>query len=252
MDRDGTVRERIGAFLRWFWHGQEGRGTPWARRILSVLFFFALPLPVLLLLIFRFLPIPVTPQMLIRLATFDEVHYHWRGADQISPYLARAVIAAEDQNFCTHNGFDWKEIQDAIKEHQRHPQKRLRGGSTISQQAAREVFLTSWRSYIRKGAEAYLTVLMEALWPKRRIMTAYLNVVDWGHGNFGAEAAAENYFGVSAAELTQEQAARLAAILPNPQAWKAVKPGRYVRRRTSKLVVWQKQITRDALDWCLN
>jgi len=251
MDGGNTFAERLRSFWRWFWHGQDGHGTPWIRRILSVLFFFALPAPVLLLLIFRFAPIPATPQMLVRLVTFNEVHYHWRSADEISPYLGRAVIGAEDQNFCTHNGFDWKEIQDAIKEHERHPKKRLRGGSTISQQAAREVFLTSWRSYIRKGAEAYLTVLMEALWPKKRILEVYLNVVDWGHGNFGAEAAAENYFGVPAAELTKEQAARLAAILPNPEAWKAVHPGRYVRKRTTKLVGWQQAVSRDALDWCL-
>ena len=107
------------------------------------------------------------------------------------------------------------------------------------------------RSYIRKGLEAWLTVLMEALWPKERILTAYLNVVDWGHGNFGAEAAAENYFGVPASDLTQAQAARLAAVLPNPERFKADKPGRYVRRRTGTLVSRQHQVVRDALDWCL-
>ena len=251
MDGGPSIAERLGAFWRWLWHGREDRGLPWARRILSVLFFIALPAPVLALLIFRFLPIPVTPQMLINLVTFNEVHYHWRGADAISHYLGRAVIGSEDQNFCNHDGFDWKEIQDAIKEHQRHPSKRLRGGSTISQQTAREVFLTSWRSYVRKGLEAYLTVLMEALWPKKRILTVYLNVVDWGHGNFGAEAAAQNYFGISAAELTPAQAARLAAILPNPEAWEAVHPGRYVRKRTGTLVARQSQVVRDALDWCL-
>ncbi len=249
-DPGESLAARGRAFWRWLWHGREDGRIPWARRILSVLFFFALPAPVLLLLIFRFVPVPVTPQMLINLVTFNAVHYHWRGADEISPYLGRAVIGAEDQNFCNHNGFDWKEIQDAWHDYKvRH--KPLRGASTISQQTAREVFLTSWRSFLRKGVEAYLTVLMEALWPKKRIMTAYLNVVDWGHGNFGAEAAAQDYFGVSAADLTQAQAARLAAILPNPQAWKAVHPGRYVRRRTATLVSRQHQVVRDALDWCL-
>lgn len=241
---------RIGAFFHWLWHGQEGRKTPWARRILSVLFFLALPAPVFLLLVFRFLPVPATPQILLKLATFNEVHYDWRGADEISPYLERAVIGSEDQNFCNHNGFDWKEMRDAWRDYRiRH--KPLRGASTISQQTARELFLTSWRSFVRKGAEAYLTVLIEALWPKRRILTVYLNVVDWGHGNFGAEAASQSYFGIPASQLSQAQAARLAAILPNPEQWKADRPGRYVRRRTGTLVLRQHQVVRDALDWCL-
>ncbi|MEI9989167.1 MAG: monofunctional biosynthetic peptidoglycan transglycosylase [Rhizomicrobium sp.] len=249
-DDEQAPAGRTRGFPRGLWYGPEDRGTPWVRRILVVLFFFALPAPVLLLLIFRFAPVPVTPQMLLRLATFEEVHYAWRDADAISPYLGRAVIGAEDQNFCSHDGFDWKEMQDAWRDYQvRH--KALRGASTLSQQTAREVFLTSWRSVIRKGAEAYLTVLMEALWPKKRILTVYLNVVDWGHGNFGAEAASQSYFGIPAAQLSQAQAARLAAILPNPQQWKAVHPGRYVRRRTGTLVERQHQVVRDALDWCV-
>jgi monofunctional biosynthetic peptidoglycan transglycosylase len=215
-----------------------------------VLFFFALPAPAILLVIFRFLPIPFTPQMAINLVTLNPVHYSWREAAEISPYLGRAVIGSEDQNFCNHNGFDWKQINDAWRDYtKRH--KPLRGASTLSQQTARELFLTPVRSYIRKGLEAWLTVLMEALWPKERILTAYLNVVDWGHGNFGAEAAAENYFGVPASDLTQAQAARLAAVLPNPERFKADKPGRYVRRRTGTLVSRQHQVVRDALDWCL-
>jgi monofunctional glycosyltransferase len=260
MDGDGDdsrgdgLAARAGAslhgFWHWLWHGQEGRRTPWVRRILSVLFFFALPAPVLCLLVLRFAPVPFTPQMVIDLVTLNPVNYHWRSADEISPYLGRAVIGSEDQNFCNHNGFDWKEIDHAWRDYKvRH--KALRGASTISQQTAREVFLTPWRNVIRKGVEAYLTVLMEALWPKQRILTVYLNVVDWGHGNFGAEAASQAYFGIPASELTQAQAARLAAILPNPGAWKAVHPGRYVRRRTGALVSRQHQVVRDALDWCL-
>ncbi len=241
---------RAAGFFRWLWYGREGGRTPWVRRVLAVLFVFALPAPVLLLLIFRFAPVPATPQMLLKLASFEAVHYDWRGADAISPYLGRAVIGAEDQNFCNHDGFDWKEMQDAWRDYRvRH--KPLRGASTLSQQTARELFLTSWRSFVRKGVEAYLTVLMEALWPKKRILTVYLNIVDWGHGNYGAEAAAQSYFGVPAAQLSQAQAARLAAILPNPDAWKAVHPGRYVRHRTGTLVARQHQVVRDALDWCL-
>jgi len=242
--------EKAYAFFRALWHGPDSRKTPWVRRVLLVLFFFALPAPVLLLLIFRFVPIPFTPQMAIKLVTFNEVRYAWRGADEISPYLERAVIGSEDQNFCNHNGFDFDEINRAWRDYTVH-HKPLRGASTLSQQTAREVFLTSWRSFVRKGAEAYLTVLMEALWPKKRILTVYLNVVDWGHGNYGAEAAAQSYFGVSAVDLTQAQAARLAAVLPNPERFKADRPGRYVRKRTGTLVARQHQVTRDALDWCL-
>jgi len=239
-----------GGFFHRLWYGHTGGRTPWVRRICAVLFFFILPAPVALLLIFRFVPIPFTPQMAIRLITLNPVHYSWREADDIAPDLGRAVIGSEDQNFCNHNGFDWKQIHDAWRDYtQRH--KPLRGASTLSQQTARELFLTPVRSFVRKGIEAWLTVLMEALWPKQRILTAYLNVVDWGHGNFGAEAAAENYFGVDASELSRAQAARLAAVLPNPERFKADRPGRYIRRRTGTLVSRQHQVVRDALDWCL-
>ncbi len=228
------IGQRCGAFLRWIWHGRGGR-TPWIRRILAVLFVFLLPLPVLLVLIFRFVPIPGTPQMLLDLVTFQPVHYSWRSYGEISPALPRAVIGAEDQDFCSHNGFDWKGIDKALAEHKRHPNKPLRGASTISQQTARTLFLVSARSWIRKGVEAYLTVMIEALWPKKRILTAYLNLVDWGHGNYGAEAASQAYFHKSAASLTRAEAARLAAVLPNPDHWRADHPGRYVAGRSAHL-----------------
>jgi monofunctional biosynthetic peptidoglycan transglycosylase len=215
-----------------------------------VLFLLALPLPVFLLLIFRFLPVPFTPSMAADFITLNPIRYSWRDAGAISPNLDRAVIGSEDQNFCIHNGFDWKAINDAWRDYKlRH--KPLRGASTISQQTARELFLTSWRSYVRKAAEAYLTVLMEALWPKRRILTVYLNVVDWGHGNYGAEAASQSYFGVPASQLTPQQAARLAAILPSPDRWKAVRPGRYVRHRTGTLVARQHEVVEAGIDWCV-
>jgi monofunctional biosynthetic peptidoglycan transglycosylase len=188
--------------------------------------------------------------MAINFVTFNPVHYSWRGMGEISPYLQRAVIGSEDQNFCNHHGFDWKEIDDAWRDYtKRH--KPLRGASTLSQQTARELFLTPVRSFVRKGVEAWLTVLIEGLWPKQRILTVYLNVVDWGHGNFGAEAASQDYFGIPAEALSRAQAARLAAVLPNPERWKADRPGRYVRRRTGTLVSRQHQVVRDALDWCL-
>ena len=188
--------------------------------------------------------------MALEFIALKPVHYSWRDIGEISPALGRAVIGSEDQNFCNHNGFDWKEIDDAWHDYaKRH--KTLRGASTLSQQTARELFLLPARNIMRKGIEAWLTVLMEALWPKERILIVYLNIVDWGHGNFGAEAAAENYFGVTASDLNQAQAARLAAVLPNPERFKADRPGRDVRRRTGMLVSRQHVVVRDALDWCL-
>jgi len=246
----GASLLELRAFGRWVWFGLDGR-TPWFRRFIAVLFFFMLPLPVLYLLIFRFVPVPGTPQMLLDLATLQPVHYSWRAYDEISPTLARAVIGSEDQDFCTHHGFDWKDISDAIKEHERHPHKRLRGGSTISQQVARTLFLLPVRSWVRKGAEAYLTVLVEALWPKKRILTAYLNLVDWGHGNFGAEAASEAYFGVPASALSRAQAALLATILPDPDKWRASRPGPYVASRSVTVEDRAWEVTRDSLDWCV-
>ena len=246
----GAFVRELRAFGRWVWYGLDGR-TPWFRRLVAVLFLFMLPLPVLYLLIFRFVPVPGTPQMLLELATLQPVHYSWRAYDEISPNLARAVVGSEDQDFCTHHGFDWKDISDAIKEHERHPHKRLRGGSTISQQVARTLFLLPVRSWVRKGAEAYLTVLVEALWPKKRILTAYLNLVDWGHGNFGAEAASEAYFGVPASALSRAQAARLATILPDPDKWRASRPGPYVASRSVTVEDRAWEVTRDSLDWCV-
>jgi monofunctional biosynthetic peptidoglycan transglycosylase len=237
-------------FLHWAWHGRAGTRRPWFRRILFVVSVLVLPAPAVLLLLFRFVPIPFTPQIALDVLTLNSVHYEWREASDISPYLGRAVIASEDQNFCNHDGFDWKELGDAWRDYtKRH--KPLRGASTLSQQTAREVFLTPVRSFARKALEAWLTIMVEALWPKQRILTVYLNVVDWGNGNFGAEAAAQSYFGVPASRLSPTQAARLAAVLPNPDRLKAGRPGPYVRRRTGTLVSGQHVVVRDALDWCV-
>ena len=225
----------------------RGRGLLW--KLLFTLFVLLVPTPIILILIFRFLPIPGTPAMLLSLAQGKGASYAW--SDDISPRLERAVIAAEDQNFCSHSGFDWAGIQKAMEEHKRRPKKPMRGASTISQQAARTLFLVPMRSWIRKGLEAYLTVLIEALWPKKRILEAYLNTVDWGDGIFGAEAAASAYFGTDAGSLDGTQAARLAAILPNPHKWKAARPGRYVRQRTGLLQGRSAMVTRDGLNFCV-
>jgi monofunctional biosynthetic peptidoglycan transglycosylase len=240
----------VAEFTRRFWNG-AGERTPWGRRIAAILFAVALPLPVFLLLLFRFVPVPGTPQMILDLITLQPVHYSWRAYDEISPNLARAVIGSEDQDFCNHHGFDWKDIDQAVRQHERHPRKRLRGASTISQQVARTLFLLPVRSWVRKGAEAYLTVLVEALWPKKRILTAYLNLVDLGHGNYGAEAASKAYFNVPASALSKSQAARLATVLPNPDKWRAARPGRYVASRTGVVEDRAWEVTRDSLDWCI-
>ena len=249
INRREWVRNCVEVARR-FWNG-AGERPPWGRRIVTILFAFALPMPVLLLLLFRFVPVPVTPQILLDAVTLQPVKYSWRSYDEISPNLARSVIGSEDQNFCNHNGFDWKDIDKALKQHERHPKRRLRGASTISQQVARTLFLLPLRSWVRKGAEAYLTVLVEAFWPKKRILTAYLNLVDWGGGNYGAEAASEVYFGVPASALSKAQAARLATVLPNPDKWRAARPGRYVARRTGVVEDRAWEVTRDGLDWCV-
>lgn len=240
--------DRLKAAGKRVWWRADGR-TPWVRRTLAVVFAFLVPIPIVLILLFRFAPIPVTPQIVIGFLSGDAVHFSWAG-DDISPYLGRAVIAAEDQKFCSHNGFDWQSIDKAVAAHERG--RRLRGASTISQQAARTVFLIPLRSWVRKGVEAWLTVAMEALWPKRRILTAYLNLVDWGHGNFGAEAAAQAYLHKPASALTAYEAARLAAVLPNPDHWNAARPGPYVASRTDAIVSRMAEVTRDGLDACVS
>jgi len=208
-----------------------------------------IPLPVIAIVILRFAPVPGTPQMLGEVLTGNAVHYSWTSYADISYSLVRAVIASEDENFCSHHGFDWRSIDKAIKAGESG--RRLRGASTISQQTARSVFLLPVRSWVRKGVEAWLTVLMEALWPKERILTVYLNIVDWGHGNFGAEAAARAYFHSSASALTPRQAARLAAVLPDPDDWRAVHPGPYVASRSVTLMARMAAVTRDGLDACV-
>ena len=239
-----SLRDRARAF----WFG-DGTRTPWLRRILAIVFAFFGPVPIVLLLVFRFVPVPFTPEMLIPLVTGEGVHHTWVSRSEIAPALTRAVIASEDNDFCTHHGFDWKDIDKAIKEHEQG--KRLRGASTISQETARTIFLFPVRSWVRKGAEAYLTVMIEFLWPKERILTAYLNLVDWGHGNFGAEAASQAYFHKSAAQLSNREAARLAVVLADPDVWKAAHPGPYVAARTGTILARMGEVTRDGLDACV-
>ena len=221
----------------------------WVSRVLLLLFVILVAAPVGLLLLYRFVPPPGTPEMIVSLIQGKGAHYAW--SNDIPGILGKSVIGSEDQNFCRHHGFDWKSIDQAMAAHEKNPRRQLRGASTISQQTARTLFLVPVRSWVRKGMEAYLTVLLETLWPKKRILEAYLNLVDWGHGNFGAEAAARAYFHTSAANLTRNQAARLAAVLPDPDKWSAARPGPYVIERSAVLIGRAYEVSRDNLDFCV-
>ena len=158
------------------------------------------------------------------------IAYDWRDLEDISPHLPVALVAAEDQNFARHHGFDLKAIEKAARQNARG--RRIRGGSTISQQTAKNLFLWSGRSWVRKGIEAWYTLLLETLWPKRRILEVYANVAEFGDGVYGAQAAARSYFRKDAARLSPAEAARMAAVLPSPRRYSIVRPGPYVQRRT--------------------
>lgn len=201
---------------------------------ISVLFVAFVLAPVTWTAAYRFFDPPSNVLMMQRAAEGQTIRHYPVPINRISPHVVRAVIAAEDANFCTHDGFDVEAIQDAMESNARG--RRTRGASTVSQQTAKNLFLWPERSWVRKGLETYFTSLIELMWPKRRIMEAYLNTAEWGDGNFGIEAAARARFGVSAADLTPLQAARLAAVLPSPNRWRADSPGPYVRRRAASIV----------------
>jgi monofunctional biosynthetic peptidoglycan transglycosylase len=200
---------------------------------------------ILLVTVFRDVPPPATPLMLLRLAQGYGIDKSWRGLDRISPFLLKAVIAGEDQKFCLHRGFDGEAIEAAWERYQSGSSK-LYGASTISMQTAKNVFLWPGRDWLRKGLEAYFTALIELAWGKQRIIEVYLNVVEWGPGIYGAEAASEHYFKKSAVELSPHEAVRLAAVLPDPLDRSASKPGpevtarsRFMIEQIPALPVWQ-------------
>jgi monofunctional biosynthetic peptidoglycan transglycosylase len=219
-------------------------------RFFSLVLLALLLIPPLTVATHRLVGPPMTFLMVERLAGGEGMRRAWRPLGRISPNLVYAAIAAEDANFCRHHGFDLKAIERALKNNERRP-NRLRGGSTISQQTAKNVFLWSGRGWIRKGFEAGYTVLIEALWGKRRTMEIYLNGVEWGPGIYGAEAAARHWFGVSAKDLTPRQAAGLAAILPSPRKWKAASSGPYVRRRVSRIQAAMGTVRAEGLAACV-
>lgn len=205
--------------------------------------------PVLTVAVYRFVPPPITILMVQRLLEGQGFSRSWRGLGDISPNLVRSAIAAEDANFCSHHGFDLEAIRKALAHNE--SSDRVRGGSTISQQTAKNVFLWPDRSYVRKGLEAYFTVLIEVMWGKPRIMEVYLNSIEFGPGVYGAQAAARKNFGVDAEDLSRTQAARLAAVLPSPLRYKADTPGPYVRRRTGRIQAAAGTVRRDNLDACV-
>ena len=192
---------------------------------------------VLWVVAYKFVPVPYTPLMAIRAYNGDEnyqTRHQWRSVDDISTYLQLAVICSEDQNFMKHNGFDYDAIEKAYEKNKAG--KKLRGASTISQQTAKNVFLWPDRSWFRKGMEVYFTFLIETIWSKERIMEVYLNSIEMGNGVYGAEAAAQYWFNKSAKNLSQYEAAAIAAILPNPRNYKASPASTYIEKRKSWIV----------------
>jgi len=214
----------IRKIVRWFWK--------------AMLWFFGLS--ILSVIIFKWVPVPFTPLMVTRIVEVkldggDAIYSHdWVSLEEISPNLQKAVIASEDGNFLKHSGFDFKAMQKAYKNNKNG--KRLKGGSTISQQTAKNVFLWQGRSYLRKGLEAYFTVLIELIWGKERIMEVYLNSIEMGNGVYGAQAAARHWYSTTAKELTPKQAAGIAAILPNPRKFKASNSSSFISHRKEKIM----------------
>ncbi|KAF0225757.1 MAG: monofunctional biosynthetic peptidoglycan [Rhodospirillaceae bacterium] len=197
-------------------------------------------LPLAFTLLYRFIPPPATPLMVIRAAQGHSLDKDWVPLEYILPHLRRAVIASEDAKFCTHWGFDWHAIDNAIERYDSGG--KVLGASTIWMQAAKNVFLWPGRTFLRKGLEAYLTLFLEALWPKERILEVYLNVAEFGPGLYGAEAAARRHFGKSATALTQREAALLAAVLPDPLDRSPSRPSTYVTRRAALIDARADQI----------
>lgn len=213
----------------------------WGKWLLSfimkavlILFVFSVSLVV----IFRFVNPPVTPLMIVRATeqASDEkrdvrIQHQWIDYEDIPQSMVRAVIASEDQRFVEHSGFDLKAIDKAMKYNKKYKGKKVRGASTISQQTAKNVFLWPNRSWLRKGLEVYFTVLIELFWSKERIMEVYLNIIEFGDGIYGVDAASRHYYGKSGSKLNRDQSAMLAACIPLPLTWSPLNPNNRVLRR---------------------
>lgn len=193
-------------------------------------------LSIFFVVLFKWVPVPFTPLMAIRYFEnpAEDIHHEWVPREKISPNLQMAVIASEDQNFINHSGFDYQAIQKAMEENK--TRKRARGASTISQQTAKNVFLWPQSTWFRKGLEVYFTFMIELVWSKERILEVYLNSIEMGKGIYGAEAAAQAWFGKSAADLTASEAAAIAAILPNPRRYNANPASNFIQQRKNWIV----------------
>lgn len=215
-------------------------------RIIRNIFILFLIISLAWVVLARFVPVLVTPLMAIRSVesifegNMPKNSKDWVSIDDISPNMVQAVVASEDNLFLIHYGFSFEDIGKAFKHNQKG--KRIRGGSTISQQTAKNVFLWPQRSYLRKGLEAYFTVLIELVWSKERIMEVYLNAIEMGDGIYGIEAASQEYFGVSASKISKSQAAAIAACLPNPRRFNAANPSGYIQRRKSHILNVMRKI----------
>jgi monofunctional glycosyltransferase len=198
-------------------------------RLLVLLVVIALSLPVLLVALYAVVPPPLTPLMALRWADGAAINKTWTPLERVAPAMPRAVIASEDNLFCEHSGFDWKALGEAADDYASG--KRMRGASTISMQVAKNLFLWPGRDFLRKGVEAYITVVVELLWSKRRIMEVYLNIAEWGDGLYGIGAASQAHFRKAATALTPREAALLAAVLPNPREWSPNRPTDYIAGR---------------------
>lgn len=212
----------------------------WAGRVVAGI----AGLYLLLILLFSFLPPPINFYQLGEAARLGGIEKDWVPMEDIAPVMARAAVAAEDANYCLHWGFDMAAIRQAVSEGSN------RGASTISQQTVKNVFLWHGRSWARKAAEAALTPVVETLWSKRRILEVYLNVAEFGEGIFGVQAAAQHHFGVDARDLSPTQAARLAAVLPDPKRRSASNPSNFVRQRTRAILSGAETIAADGRAAC--
>ncbi|MCZ4264754.1 monofunctional biosynthetic peptidoglycan transglycosylase [Erythrobacter sp. G21629-S1] len=218
----------------------------WVIRFLFKTLIGFLGLSLALVLVFKFIPVPVTATMLM---DSNGITKDWTALSNIDRTMVRAVIAAEDGKFCSHEGFDREAIEDALENNRQGG--RIRGGSTISQQTAKNVFLWQGGGYVRKGFEAWFTVLIEQIWGKRRIMEVYLNVAETGLGTYGMEAGAQRYFGKSAASLTPLEAARMAAALPQPKQRAVRNPSGWLARHGNTISARIGSVARDGLDSCV-
>jgi monofunctional biosynthetic peptidoglycan transglycosylase len=218
-------------------------------RLLGKLLLWFAGLSVALVALYRVVPPPVTVTMLAN--TFDGrgITKDWMPLSRIDPNMARAAIGAEDSRFCLHHGFDVGAMRKAFEANERG--RKLRGGSTISQQTAKNVFLWQGRSYVRKGLEAWFTALIELIWGKRRIMEVYLNVIETGIGTYGVNAGSMRYFHHDASRLTPTEAARMAAVFPLPKVRGAVAPNGYVRRYGNRIVARVGVVQRSGFDACI-